>query len=439
MGKRKSKREISGALAAAACALLGHDSQAGVFDYDLGGEAWDAEAAFLYYSESDGRVSAVSPALQLTRHIDTDEFQTFRLTVDTLTGSSPSGAVPSSNVQTFTRPSGDGSYTIAANQAPLDDTFRDTRVAFNAGWERPLGDRNTLTVGGNVSNEFDYFSLGLSTRFSRFFNEKNTTLSAGAAVAADTISPVGRTPLVFDSMPIARNGQSGNEPERSGDQTKTVTDLLFGLTQVIDKDSLLQFTLGFSHSDGYQNDPYKVISVVDANGDPVISDVASNLSLALYESRPDSRTRGSIYAQYKRNFGGSVLDTSYRYMRDDWEVRSHTFDVTYRMQVGNGWIQPRLRFYTQDAAEFYTPFFRDGLQPTVGSTDVFASSDYRLGPLDATTVGISYGRDGKRPWHVTLEYYKQTPEETADKFGALEGLTLNPDLTAVVFRLNVDL
>ena len=440
MRDSKSKLDISRALAAAACALLGNNSQAGVLDYDLGGSEWDSEAAFLFYTESDGRVSAVAPAIQLTRNIDTDEFQTFRLTVDSLTGASPSGAVPSNNAQTFTGPSGNNNYTIAGNQAPLDSSFKDTRVAFNAGWERPLGEQNTLTVGGNFSKEYDYISLGLNTRFARYFNQKNTTLSAGVSLASDTISAVGGTPLVFDNMPTVRDSQSDTQPERSGDQTKTVTDLLFGLTQIIDRDSVVQFSVGLSQSDGYQNDPYKVISVVDSNGDPVIADTASNLSLALYESRPARRARQSLYLQYKRNFNGSVLDTSYRYMQDDWKVRSHTLDFSYRMSVGSGgWLQPRFRFYTQDEAEFYTPYFRDGQQPSAGEDATYASSDYRLGPMDATTAGISYGRDGSRPWHVTLEYYLQTPSEPTDKFGALENLTLSPELKAVIFRFNVDL
>lgn len=446
MSKHNKKPELALALTAAASTLLGGPAQAGLLDYDFGGEDWDAEAAFMLYSESDGRVSAIAPAIQATRTIDTDETLTLRFTLDSLTGASPSGAVPSNNAQTFTGPSGGGAYTIAAGDAPLDDSFKDTRAAFNAGWTRPLGETYILTLGGNFSKEYDYLSIGGNASVARDFNQRNTTLSAGISLASDTISPVGGAPIAFAAIPLARENEDEDENEDdddnrsgSGDETKTVTDLLFGLTQVIDRDSVFQLSLGLSQSDGYQNDPYKILSVVDANGDPVVADTASNLSLAVYENRPDSRTRQSIYAQYKRNFDGSVLNTSYRFMQDDWEVSSHTLDLSYRMHVGNGWIQPRLRYYTQEAAEFYTPFFLEGEQPNSGDSNTYASADYRLGNMDATTVGMSYGRDGDRPWHVTLEYYLQTPEEPDNKFGALEDLTLAPEMSAVIFRLNIDL
>ncbi len=59
--------------------------------------------------------------------------------------------------------------------------------------------------------------------------------------------------------------------------------------------------------------------------------------------------------------------------------------------------------------------------------------------MTATTAGLSYGRDNNKPWQESLEYYLQLPEEPADKFGALQNLTLVPDMQAVVMRFHVDL
>ncbi len=448
MSESKHK-DISRALSAAAGALLSGGASANLFDYDLGGEQWDAEAAFMLYSESDDRVSAVAPAVQLTRTIDTDETLTLRFTLDSLTGASPNGAVPSRQVQTFTGPSGGGAYRVEPGDNPLDDTFKDTRAAFNAAWVKPLNRDYLLTLGSNLSKEYDYLSVGASASIARDFYQRNTTLSAGFALSADTISAVGGTPTRFAAIPLAQGDDDDPDEENEdedddearnngGDESKTLTDLLFGWTQVIDRDSVLQLSLGLSQSDGYHTDPYKLISVVDSNGDPVVADAETQLSLALYENRPDTRNRQSIYAQYKRNFDGSILNTAYRYMQDDWEVQSHTLDVSYRFQVGAGWWQPRLRYYTQQAAEFYRPFYREGEQPAEGDNS-YASADYRLGAMDATTVGLSYGRDGDRPWHLSMEYYLQTPEEPADKFGSLRDLTLAPEMSAVVLRLNLDL
>jgi hypothetical protein len=54
-----------------------------------------------------------------------------KLTIDSLTGASATGAAAQPNVQKFTRPSGEGSYQTQAGQTLLDDTFKDTRVQLN--------------------------------------------------------------------------------------------------------------------------------------------------------------------------------------------------------------------------------------------------------------------------------------------------------------------
>ena len=89
---------------------------------------WDVDTAILFYSETD-RVTAIEPVVSATRVYGEDRAWNVKLVVDSLTGASPTGAVPSSAPQTYTRPSGNGNYTIGANEQVLDDTFLDTRVA----------------------------------------------------------------------------------------------------------------------------------------------------------------------------------------------------------------------------------------------------------------------------------------------------------------------
>ena len=80
---------------------------------------WDVDTAFLYYGESDGRVQAAEPAIYAGRNIgDEGERIDLRLVIDVLTGATPNGAHAVSDVngapQTFTTPSGNGTYTAAA-------------------------------------------------------------------------------------------------------------------------------------------------------------------------------------------------------------------------------------------------------------------------------------------------------------------------------------
>ena len=263
---------------------------------DLGD--WDVDSALLFYSESDSRVTAIEPVISAKKQLDTDESISLKLIVDVLTGASANGAVSSNTAQTFTRPSGKGSFTTAPGETPLDDTFHDTRYALSASWEMPLSRMDKLVLGGNISTEYDYTSIGASTLFAHDLEGRNTTLSAGLSVASDSINPEGDIPLAFGVMQPAGEIQ----PRADSSETKTTFDILLGVTQVIDQNSLLQLNYSYSQADGYLTDPFKVISVVDPiTGLPIIEDVATNLSQVVYENRPDSRAKHSIFTQYKHS------------------------------------------------------------------------------------------------------------------------------------------
>jgi hypothetical protein len=388
---------------------------------------WKFDAAFLYYGESDSRVQAVEPVFQATKFISEEEFLTFRLTADSLTGASPSGAVASNQPQTFTSPSGNADYSIPANTYPLDDTFKDTRVALATNWTFPVSDHTDLTIGGNFSNEYDYQSVSVNSNISMNFNQNNTTLFAGFSYANDTIDAVGGAPIALARMQPVGSLQA----KMAGTENKDTLDVLFGVTQVIDRDSLFQLNYSYSNSDGYHNDPYKVLSVLDANGNYYDDGIAT--ANVLFESRPDSRTKHSIFGRYKTYLDGDVLDLSYRYMTDDWEVDSQTVDAKYRFALsGDSYLQPHIRYYQQSKADFYRPYLRQS-----EAIPTFASADYRLAEYDATTVGLEYGwlDSNKNQWRVSLEFYQQSPTEP-EKYGDLTSQTLLPDWNAAMLRVN---
>ncbi len=447
------KKNIRISLAAASCALLNGPSALAENSHDVGD--WDVSAAILFYQETD-RVTAVEPVIAARKLLDTDEFLTFKLTVDTLTGASANGAVPTDRPQTFSGPSGGGSTSTPANETPLDDTFKDTRFAFNAAWQRPLTEDLTMVLGGNVSSEYDYQSFSVNGSLARDLNRGNTTLSAGLSLGLDSVDPVGGKPVAFsagggggegddDFDEDEREFEDGDEREggsNGGSDTKTLVDLVFGLTQIIDQNSLFQLNYALSQSSGYLTDPYKFITVVNpATGRPVFLDgINGNASLVLYENRPDSRLKHSIYGRYKRFLGGDVLDLSYRYMIDDWGIDSHTVDLRYRWKFADTqYLEPHVRLYRQTAADFYTPFFVDGQQPAEGDESTEASADYRLGEFDGYTVGLEYGQDNpSNSWSVALEYYLQTGDEPAGKFGELSNQELYPDVDAMMLRISFD-
>jgi hypothetical protein len=407
------KKRIAGLLSAATCSLLCSPAQA------VEGE-WDVDSAILFYAEDNDRVQAVEPVLSAKKDLGDDESLSFKLVLDSLTGASATGAVPSTLVQTFTRPSGKGTYTVNPNETPLDDTFKDTRVAYSMNWEKPLDRNNRRNLGFNFSKEYDFTSISGNAMWQHDTNQKNTTYSYGINIELDDIEPVGNVPEPLTNMLAQDKG--------SGSDTRNVVDLLFGVTQVIDRTSLFQVNLSLSEADGYMTDPYKFVSVVDnVTGEPIRQ---------LFENRPDSRSRQSLYGKYKKTLANKdIFTASYRYMTDDWGVDSNTFDFTYRIKLDSGYfVQPHLRYYDQSEADFYYYFLVDG---TGVPND--ASADYRLGEMEATTVGVKFGReyDEQHSWSVRLEQYVQTGDQSpSEAFGQLTQQDLYPDIEATIVQFN---
>lgn len=426
------ERSVFATLAAATCALLGTTAAAPVDAQEE--PKWDFNTSLLYYGEDENRVQDVSLKSIIRRLFTDDRTLSLGLTVDTLTGATPSGAIRQDVPQSFTRPSGISSYDVPAGELPLDDTFKDTRVAITAGWQQPAGEKGLLGVGFSASKEYDYLHTGVNASYAHDFNNRNTTVSAGFAFASDSIEPVGGAPIPLTSMLDV-----GDISNRVGDQDKDVLDVVLGVSQVISKNLLVQANYSFSQSDGYLNNPYKVLSLVDGvTGDtltrtPGIEGGPSGVFL--FESRPDERTQHSLYTQAKYYMNGKVLDASYRYMTDDWEIDSHTLDVRYRWPMGDSsYIEPHVRYYTQTEAEFYRLSLDDS-----APLPQFASSDYRLGNFDAITAGLKYGWKTRNDndMSIRVEWYTQSGTVPAGQLIGNQASRDNyPDLNALIVQFS---
>ena len=402
-------KNIRNSLATAASCLLGVTAQA------QNAEEWQTDVAVLIYNETD-RVSAFEPAIALKKTFEDDSVLGFKLVYDALTGASHNGAAESNQVQTFTRPSGKGNYETSAGDVPLDDTFRDSRGSFSVNYEQPIGRFNKMIYGGNLSAEHDFTSMSGSATYLHDMNQRNTTLSVGMSFEYDDITPEGGIPVALSEMQVNTNAQVRGEDS----DTRTMSEILLGVTQVIDRYTLVQFNYGFSQSSGYHSDPYKIVSVLNADGS---LNAANGLNgTYIYENRPDSRTKQSFYGKVKRYIGGDVADISYRYMWDDWDVVSHTIDSHYRFNMSDNWyIEPHVRYYQQQEAEFY----RYSLS-NAEVTPEFVTADYRLGDMTATTIGAKVGfMAGGYANSVRLEMYQQSGDETPT------------DVDAIIFQYNI--
>lgn len=409
---------IRRALATAVGALLGtHSSTA---------RASEVDSAILFYTEFD-RVSAFEAVGTVHKEIGERKHLDLKVVVDILTGASPNGAQAADRVQTFTHPSGRGRYKVEPGDTPKDDVFQDNRGALHASVTAPIGRVSTFTLGSHGSVEYDYTSFGVNGAVTREFDRRNTRVSAGFSLSADRVDPEGGAPIPFARMA----GPGPEQPRQEGTKNKTVTDLLLGITQVIDRTTVAQINWSFSRSRGYHTDPFKLITVVDgvdgANlGQPVAY---------VFEHRPDARDRQSLYGQVRHRLRRDVVDLSYRYFWDDWGIRSHTVDLHYRWKVGdNRFWEPHLRLYRQSAADFYTHSLIEG-----EATPGFATADYRLGGMTAYTVGLKFGKEisPTRTWNARIEYYLQTGDGSPDDaIGAQRLQDLFPNVGALIAQFS---
>lgn len=432
-------KNISSSLALASCAALGIGAGNALAQGEPG--TWDFDTAGLFYAEDNSRVNAIEPVFSATRNYEEGQKLTLKGVFDVLTGASPNGATPSDDVQTFTRPSGNGEYTINPTEDPLDDTFKDTRVALSADWSEPINRDWEYSTGVYGSREYDYMSFGLNGGLKRYLNNKNTTLNFGLSFAHDMVDPVGNSPVGLTAMP--HHSSPTYDADRAlsrddGSQTKDIIDALFGVTQVINRQMLMQFNYSISLSDGYLNDPYKMLSVIE--DDPLDANYGGNLldgngsRIYLYEQRPDSRMKHALFWQTKYALdGGDVIDTSYRFMLDDWGITSHTFDLAYRWNLEGFYLEPHVRYYMQSEADFYQRFLTETEYNSGTPTLKEASADYRLADMDAMTLGAKYGWkiDKNREFSIRADYYMQT-SSGENGFGELLSQELYPDSNAMM-------
>lgn len=433
------QQNLKGLLASAGCALL-----AGLPNQVLAAELddWDFDVATLVYAEGDSRVSAIEPVLSATRNFDSETQLNLKLAIDTLTGASPNGATPSAQPQTFARPSGNGQFITAAGEQPLDDTFQDTRVAMSATYSAPLGRDWAYSAGGYFSKEYDYQSLGVNGSLSRYLNQKNTTLTIGANISADSLNPEGNVPIGLNAVAVPGSASFTADyasSRGSSSEDKTIADLLLGVTQVINRRTLMQFNYSISSSDGYLTDPFKIVSVIDdaagANfgGNYQEKGQQAGQNLYLHEKRPDSRLKQALYWQTKyQRENTDIVDVSYRFMLDDWGINSHTLDLKYRWQLGQHYLEPQLRWYSQSAADFYQRYLTASNYAAASEV----SADYRLGDLDTYTVGLKYGyrMAAGNEVYGRLSYYQQ--QNSGDSgFGKLATQELYPETSAVMLSL----
>lgn len=346
--KKHKKNSVIGRLSLAALALPGlmQEVSAGRVE-----ESYNGDFQYGHYAESDNRMQVDVFEGAISAPIGRSMTASVNMVRDVISGASPK----------YTRLDARGNVQQIVSGA----TIQDQRDAISGNLTY-FFDKAALGFGGGFSRENDYTSRYINTNASIDLNNKLTTLNFGASGAFDIIEPTGR---VISESDVEDSAYSDH-------RSKTSQQYLLGVSQIIDKNSLIQSNVTFGYHSGYLGDPYKSVYFV---GDP-------GRAAAHSDMRPNEKFQWAWLTQYVRHFAqfnSAALHADYRFYTDDWGINAHTVELSWHQPIADGWqVIPRFRYYSQDRADFYQPYFDQGDQSAT------YSSDYRLAGFGTISGGV---------------------------------------------------
>jgi len=235
-------------------------------------------------------------------------------------------------------------------------------------------DEAALQLGGGLSEEPDYHSAFASLGGRIDLNQKNTTLDLGLSYTHSRISAKldPEASNYYDYSAYARQIDTryayDGSPLRTLQDTRQDGSTRLAISQVLSKTALVEAGLGYTHSSGYLENPYKAVDMVFIDprqepldlGQPGLPPVLIPEVRAALEQRPNTRNQWVFNTRYIHYVPplNAALHLGYRFYNDDWGIDAHTFDADWRQPLGDGWtVTPRFRYYSQSAADFYRPYF----------------------------------------------------------------------------------
>lgn len=313
---------------------------------------WDY--SYQLYDEDDDRIRVESHYLR--GEVDFNDETSFRFQYlnDAISGASPTGALPGS-------------------LQPFLSNVEDVRTGLLGAISRQFGDHR-WEVELSHSKEDDYVSKGLAVSDVIELNQKNTTLTYGFNYLDDDVAVRGFK-----------------------DKEKRAYDFFSGVSQIIDRNTVVSCNLTLGYSDGYLSDPYKVIQRTEVQTFPDGEGgfIYVPVDKIYRENRPDSRFRQVLQFEGKHYFESAdgALDAVFRISNDDFGVLSQTLQLEWRQQVGEKLqLVPFFRYYHQSAADFFVRSldgFPIGTPPkNPNGSGPNYSADYRLSAFEAVSAGL---------------------------------------------------
>ena len=259
-------------------------------------------------------------------------------------------------------------YVDMVSSASIDvittaSPYEEERTQYGVGFEYLRG-KVSYAASFSNSNENDY-------------NADTASLS----ISQDMFGDLTTVSLIFS--------RGWDDVTRRGDSIfeDNVDRRIYGvdISQIATRNLVLGLSLETITEEGFLNNPYRQVRYVDP-------DAALGYSYQA-EVYPRTRTgnalslRGRWYLPYRAAFQGD-----YRFYTDTWDIRGHTAELSYTHPLDDTWtFDVHYRFYTQDAAEFYSDLYpRQDFQN-------FLARDKELASMQSHTLGFGVAYEFKSP------------------------------------------
>jgi hypothetical protein len=249
---------------------------------------------------------------------------------------------------------------------------------------------DVITTASPYKEERTQYGLGFEylrgkvTYAASFSNSKENDYDA------DTASFSISQDMFGDLTTVALSFSRGKDDvTRRGDPlfAEKVDRHIYGIdvSQIVTKKLILAASWETTTEEGFLNNPYRRVRFADNS--PRGYDYE-------FERYPHTRTgnaiglRGRYYLPYR-----AALQGDYRWYNDTWGITGNTFEVSYTQPIGDRLMfDAHLRYYMQNAADFYSDLFpRQNFQN-------FLARDKETSTMNSQTLGFGIGYEFHVPW-----------------------------------------
>jgi hypothetical protein len=256
------------------------------------------------------------------------------------------------------------SIDVETSASPYDDER--TQYSVSADF---LHGKTMYSIGYVDSDESDYTAKTMFAGVSHDMFGDLTTISFAYKSGKND---------VFRNIKI--DGVKQNDPAFADEMESQSFSV--GVSQIITRDLILSGQYEVITDEGFLRSPYRSVRFFV---DPVAGTQGQQA-----EQYPNTRSSNAvaIRAKYFLPYRAAI-DSMYRFYTDTWGVAGHTAELGYvhpldKSLWGGNWIfEGRVRYYTQEAADFYMDIF-----PRANYAN-FMGRDKELATYNAMTLGAS--------------------------------------------------